>query len=44
MTELGRRLGPDVDRWKYGQAARNQSTLEHPLSGAVGPELAAYSP
>ena len=39
MTELERRLGPDLDRWKYGQEALKHVTLKHPLSDAVEPAL-----
>ena len=41
MTELERRLGPDVDHWKYGQEVLKHITLKHPLSDAVEPGLRA---
>ncbi len=41
MTELERRLGPDLERWRYGQVALKHVLLKHPLSDAVGPDLRA---
>ena len=41
MTELERRLGPDPERWRYGQAGLKHVLLKHPLSDAVQPDLRA---
>jgi penicillin amidase len=41
IDALERRLGPDMSRWQYGQAAFKHVLLKHPLSGAVKPELRA---
>jgi penicillin amidase len=41
VTELERRLGPDMERWRYGQPALKHVRLKHPLSDAVKEELAA---
>jgi len=38
---LERRLGPDMSRWRYGQAAFKHIRLKHPLSDAVKPDLRA---
>ena len=37
--ELERRLGPDLEGWRYGQEKLKHVLLKHPLSGAVTPEL-----
>jgi penicillin amidase len=39
MSELGRRLGPDMGRWKYGQADLKHVYLKHPLSDVVRTDL-----
>ena len=41
VSELEHRLGPDMSRWKYGQAALKHVHLKHPLSGAVRMDLQA---
>jgi penicillin amidase len=41
LFELGRRLGPERNDWKYGQARLKHVLLKHPLSDAVNPELRA---
>jgi penicillin amidase len=41
VSELERRLGPDMSRWRYGQALFKHVRLKHPLSDAVTPELRA---
>jgi penicillin G amidase len=41
VEELARRLGPEMDGWRYGQARLKHVALGHPLSDAVGPELRA---
>jgi len=41
VAELERRLGPDIDRWVFGQPALKHAALRHPLGGAVGPGLRA---
>src|SRR5262249_37594601 len=38
-AELERRLGPDAERWRYGQAALKHVRLRHPLSDAVRSDL-----
>jgi penicillin amidase len=37
-SELERRLGPDMTRWRYGQDAFKHVQLKHPLSDAVTTE------
>ena len=39
VSELERRLGPDRNRWRYGQEAFKHIRLKHPLSDAVTAEL-----
>ena len=39
LSELERRLGPDRNRWRYGQEAFKHIRLKHPLSDAVTAEL-----
>jgi penicillin G amidase len=41
LFELGRRLGPNRNDWKYGQARLKHVALKHPLSDAVNPQLRA---
>ena len=41
MAELEQRLGPDMNRWQYGQAKLKHVLLKHPLSDAVSPDLRA---
>ncbi len=41
VSELEHRLGPDMSRWKYGQAALKHVHLKHPLSGAVRKDVQA---
>ena len=41
LSDLGRRLGPERNDWKYGQARLKHIALKHPLSDAVNPELRA---
>lgn len=36
---MTRRLGPDMDAWRYGQDRLKHVEIRHPLSEAVGPEL-----
>jgi penicillin amidase len=39
LLELHRRIGPDMNAWKYGQPKLKHVALRHPLSEAVAPEL-----
>ena len=39
LSDLERRLGPDRNRWRYGQEAFKHIRLKHPLSDAVTAEL-----
>jgi penicillin amidase len=41
VGELTRRLGPDMDRWQYGQVGLKHVRLEHPLSDAVNEDVRA---
>lgn len=41
VADLGRRLGPDMGRWRYGQAGLKHVLLKHPLSEAVNEDLRA---
>ena len=41
LAELEHRLGPDMERWRYGQARLKHVRLRHPLSDAVRPDLRA---
>ncbi len=41
VSELERRLGPDKNRWRYGQEAFKHIRLKHPLSDAVTADLRA---
>ncbi len=40
VGELEAKLGADMERWRYGQAAYKRATLFHPMSGAVPQEMA----
>src|SRR5699024_1728840 len=39
VNNLEKRLGPDIDKWQYGQEGYKHITLQSPLSGAVNKEL-----
>jgi acyl-homoserine lactone acylase PvdQ len=39
LSELERRLGPDMEHWRYGQARLKHIRIGHPLSEAVRPDL-----
>jgi penicillin amidase len=39
VAELERRLGPQMDRWSYGQRDMKHIQLHHPLSAAVKDDL-----
>jgi penicillin amidase len=41
VSDLERRLGPDTNRWIYGQEAFKHALVRHPLSGAVVPAIQA---
>jgi penicillin amidase len=41
VEELTRRLGPEMNAWRYGQPRLKHVWLGHPLSDAVRPELRA---
>jgi len=41
LSELERRLGPDMEQWRYGQARLKHIRIGHPLSEAVRPDLRA---
>jgi penicillin G amidase len=41
LSELERRLGPDWNRWRYGQESFKHIGLKHPLSAAVTSEIRA---
>jgi penicillin amidase len=41
ISQLERRLGPDIENWRYGQAGLKHIRLSHPLSEAVRPDLRA---
>jgi penicillin amidase len=36
VGDLEKRLGPDMERWRYGQPSLKHIQLRHPLSSAVG--------
>lgn len=38
LLELERKLGPDWENWKYGQANFKHATIRHPLSAAISAE------
>lgn len=39
VAELTKKLGPDMQRWQYGQPAYHHALIRHPLSRAVRPDL-----
>lgn len=39
VQQLEEKLGPDMEKWNYGQAGYKHATMEHLLSGFVHPEL-----
>ena len=39
VADLERRLGPEMDLWRYGQPNLKHATLRHPLGEAVTPGL-----
>ncbi len=39
VAELTKKLGPDMTKWQYGQAAYHHALIRHPLSAAVKPEV-----
>ena len=39
INELKNKLGPQIDKWIYGQEKYKHITLLHPLSGAVTPSI-----
>ena len=39
VEELTRRLGPEMNNWRYGQTRLKHVLLRHPLSDAVRPDL-----
>lgn len=41
VAELTKKLGPDMAKWQYGQAAYHHALILHPLSPAVKPEVKA---
>jgi penicillin amidase len=41
VEELTRRLGPEMNAWRYGQERLKHVALKHPLSDAVAPALRA---
>jgi penicillin amidase len=41
VSELEKRSGPEMDRWRYGQVAFKHVHLRHPLSEAVRPDVRA---
>ncbi|MDP1570107.1 MAG: penicillin acylase family protein [Vicinamibacterales bacterium] len=41
VAELTKRFGPDMDRWRYGQAAFHHALIRHPLSDVVNAETRA---
>ncbi len=41
LLELGRRIGPEMNDWKYGQDRLKHVLLKHPLSDAVAAKLRA---
>jgi penicillin amidase len=41
VRDLSRRLGPEMDGWRYGQARLKHVEIRHPLSEAVGAGLRA---
>jgi len=41
VGELVKKLGPDMNGWKYGQEAYHHARIEHPMSAAVSPAVRA---
>ncbi len=41
FSELERRLGPDMEHWRYGQARLKHIRIGYPLGEAVRPDLRA---
>jgi len=41
VAELTMKLGPDMQKWQYGQPAYHHALIRHPLSRAVRPDLRA---
>jgi penicillin amidase len=41
ITELTKKLGPEVDNWRWGQNAYHHATIVHPLAALVAPDLRA---
>ena len=39
VDDLRKKLGYDMDRWQYGQAAYKHAYIRHPLSGALDEEM-----
>jgi penicillin amidase len=39
VAELTKKLGADMTRWQYGQAAYHHALIRHPLSAAVKPDV-----
>lgn len=35
VSDLSKKLGPDMSKWQYGQAANHHVLIKHPLSNAV---------
>lgn len=42
LADLERRLGPDMELWRYGQPGLKHIRLRHALSEAVRPDLRAH--
>jgi penicillin amidase len=40
-AELGERFGPDLARWRYGQATYKHAAFRHPLSALLDPAVRA---
>ena len=41
VSDLEKRLGPDINTWRYGQEKNKHSFMQHALSGAVNEATAA---
>jgi penicillin amidase len=41
VSELTKKLGPDMSRWQYGQEKYHHALIRHPLGAAVKPEVRA---
>jgi penicillin amidase len=41
LAELTKKLGPDIDNWRWGQNAYHHATIVHPLAALVSPDLRA---